>query len=104
MHHGFYWPTASEYADQLVHACNGFQRFVRLRHMPTSVLKTILITWPFSVWGLDMVGPFKRARAGMTQVLVAVEKFTKWIKVKPIRKLDGTIVVTFFREIIIQFG
>src|SRR4051812_20274166 len=47
-HHGFYWPTASEDADQLVRACNGWQRFGRLRHMPTLELKTIPITWPFA--------------------------------------------------------
>ena len=60
--HGFYWPTALEDAEQLVHACNGCQRFGQLRHMPALVLMTIPITWPFTVWGLDMVGPFKRAR------------------------------------------
>ena len=33
--HGFYWPTALEDAEQLVHAYNGCQRFGQLRHMPT---------------------------------------------------------------------
>ena len=51
-----------------------------------------------------MVGPFKRARAGMTHLLVAVDKFTKWIEAKPIRKLDGPMVVTFFTDIINRFG
>ena len=36
-----------------------------------------------------MVGPFKPARGNMTDMLVMVDKFTKWIEVKPIRKLDG---------------
>jgi hypothetical protein len=31
------------------------------RHAPASALKTIRITSPFAVWGLDMVGPFKTA-------------------------------------------
>lgn len=102
--HGFYWPTALEDAEQLVYVCNGCQRFGQLRHMPATVLKTIPITWPFAIWGLDMVDPFKRARAGMTHLLVAVDKFTKWIEAKPIRKLDGATVVTFFTDIINWFG
>ena len=43
----------------------------------------------FAVWGLDMVGPFKTARGGLTHLLVAVDKFTKWIEAKPIKKLNG---------------
>ncbi|XP_020194209.1 uncharacterized protein [Aegilops tauschii subsp. strangulata] len=30
-------------------------------HQPASALRTIPIAWPFAVWGLDMVGPFKTA-------------------------------------------
>jgi hypothetical protein len=45
--------------------------------------------WPFAVWDLDMVGAFKPARGKMTHILVMVDKFTKWIEVKPISKSDG---------------
>jgi hypothetical protein len=33
-----------------------------------------------------------------------VDKFTKWIKVKPIKKLDETTVVTFLKDIILCYG
>ncbi|XP_071681336.1 uncharacterized protein [Lolium perenne] len=52
--HGFYWPTALRDAEDLVKKCNGCQRFAKQRHQPASALKTIPITWPFAVWGLDM--------------------------------------------------
>src|SRR3954470_14727299 len=39
--------------------------------------------------------PFKRARSGMTHLLVAVDKFTKWIEARPIKKLDGPTAVRF---------
>ena len=51
-----------------------------------------------------MVGPFKTARGGMTHLLVAIDKFTKWIEVKPIKKLDGSTAVTFFKDIICRYG
>ena len=57
--HGFYWPTALADANHLVRHCNGCQRFATQKHTPDSALKTIPITWPFAVWGLDMVGPLK---------------------------------------------
>ena len=75
--HGFYWPTILAVAEDLVKKCNGCQRLKSKSHEPASALKTIPITWPFAVWGLDMVGPFKTAKGGMTHLLVAVDKFTK---------------------------
>ena len=102
--HGFYWPTALRDAEDLVKKCNGCQRFAKQRHQPASALKTIPITWPFAVWGLDMVGPFRTARGGMTHLLVMIDKFTKWIEAKPIKKLDGSTAVTFLKEIIVRFG
>ena len=50
-----------------------------------------------------MVGPFKPARGNLTHMLVMVDKFTKWIEVKPIKKLDGNTVVKFVKEIILRY-
>jgi hypothetical protein len=102
--HGFYWPTALRDADQLVKHCNGCQRFSKHRNTPAATLKTIPLTWPFAVWGLDMVGPFKTAPGGLMHLLVAVDKFTKWIETKPIKKLDGSSTIKFFNEIITRYG
>jgi hypothetical protein len=51
-----------------------------------------------------MVGPFKTAPGGLTHLLVAVNKFTKWIEAKPIKKLDGSSTIKFFNEIIVRYG
>ena len=51
-----------------------------------------------------MVGPFKPARGNMTHILVMVDKFTKWIEVKPIRKCDGKTAVKFLKDIILRYG
>ncbi|XP_073360538.1 uncharacterized protein [Aegilops tauschii subsp. strangulata] len=59
---------------------------------------------PFAVWGLDMVGPFKTARGGMTHLLGAVDKFTKWIEARPIKKLDGRTAVRFVKDIAVRYG
>ena len=72
--------------------------------MPAQELRTIPLTWPFTVWGLDMAGPFRTARGGLTHLLVAVDKFTKWVEAKTIKKLDGATATKFVIEITTQFG
>nr|XP_051211257.1 uncharacterized protein LOC127328720 [Lolium perenne] len=102
--HGFYWPTAHNDAMAIVRACAGCQKYANQSHMPGSALKTIPLTWPFAVWGMDMVGKFKTAPGGYTHLLVAVDKFTKWIEAKPIKKCDGKTATKFLRELIYRYG
>jgi hypothetical protein len=47
-----------------------------------------------------MIRPFKKAHGGYTHVLVAIDKFTKWIEYKPIATLTSTKEVEFIQEII----
>jgi ribonuclease HI len=54
---GFCWPTAVADATRIVRTCQGCQFYARQTHLPTQALQTIPITWSFSVWGLDLVGP-----------------------------------------------
>jgi hypothetical protein len=51
-----------------------------------------------------MVGPLKKAPGGFTRLLIAVEKFTKWIEAKPIVKPSSQEAVKFFLDIIYRFG
>ena len=37
-------------------------------------------------------------------MLVAVDKFTKWIEAKPIRSLDGNTAKKFMRGIVVRYG
>jgi hypothetical protein len=60
---------------------------MRQIHAIAQELQTIPITWMFFVWGMDLLGPFKKTPRGMTHLLVVVDKFTKWIEVKPLDKI-----------------
>ena len=51
-----------------------------------------------------MVGPLKKGPGGFTHLLVAVDKFTKWIEAKPITNIRLEEVVKFFLDIIYWFG
>jgi hypothetical protein len=102
--HGFYWPTTKVDADRIVELCQGCQMYSKQTHMPAIALHTIPITWPFAVWGMDMVGPLEPAPSGFTHLLVVVEKFMKWVEAKPIRKLDGKTSLKFVKDIVVRFG
>jgi hypothetical protein len=41
------------------------------------------------MWGLDVVGPFRTAPGGYKHILVAVDKFAKWIEVRPVAKVTS---------------
>ena len=51
-----------------------------------------------------MVGPLKNSPGGCTHLLVAVNKFTKWIEAKPITNIGSEEAVKFFLDIIYRFG
>jgi transposase InsO family protein len=91
---GFYWPTAVADASEIVHKTN----------LPAHALQMIPVTWPFAVWGLDIVGPLRKAPGGYTHLLVAIDKFSKWVEVCPITNLRAEQAVTFFTDIVYRFG
>jgi hypothetical protein len=61
---GFYWPTTKSDAAELVQRCEAYQFLSKQQHLPAQQLQTIPVTWPFACWGLDMIGPFKKAQGG----------------------------------------
>jgi hypothetical protein len=101
---GFYWPTAVADATRIVRTCQGCQFYARQTHPPAQALQTIPITWLFAMWGLDLVGPLQKAPGGYTHLLVAIDKFSKWIEVRPLNSIRSEQVVAFFTNIIHRFG
>ena len=51
-----------------------------------------------------MVGPFKRSKDKKTHLLVAVDKFTKWVEAEPVSKCDAATAVQFIKKVIFCFG
>ena len=74
---GFFWPEALQDATAQVTKCEACQFHAKQIHQPAQALQTIPLSWPFSVWGLDILGPFPRAVGGFEYLYVAIDKFTK---------------------------
>ena len=50
-----------------------------------------------------MVGPLQRALGGYTHLLVAIDKFSKWIEARPINQIKSEQALLFFTDIIHRF-
>jgi hypothetical protein len=46
----------------------------------------------------------RKAPGGFTHLLVAIDKFSKWVEVRPITNLRAEQAVTFFTDIVHRFG
>jgi hypothetical protein len=51
-----------------------------------------------------LVGPFKKAKGEFTHIFLVVDKFRKWIKVKPIASIMAAKTMEFIKEIMHRFS
>nr|AAX95687.1 RNase H, putative [Oryza sativa Japonica Group] len=101
---GFYWPTTLNDAVDLVRRCRACQFHAKQIHQPAQALQIIPLSWPFAVWGLDILGPFRRAPGGFEYLYVAIDKFTKWPEAYPVVKIDKHSALKFIKGITARFG
>jgi ribonuclease HI len=102
--HGFYWPTALQDAAELVKSYKACQFHAKQIHTPAQALQMIPPSWPFAVWGVDILGPFPRAVSGYCFLFVAIDKFTKWPEATPVVSITQGAAVAFLKSIICRFG
>jgi hypothetical protein len=86
--HGFYYPTTLQDATELVKSCQACQFHAKQIHTLAKTLQMIPPSWPFAVWGLDILGTFPRAIGRYRFLFVAIDKFTKWPEATPIPKVQ----------------
>jgi hypothetical protein len=78
--------------------------YARKTNLRAHALQSIPVTWPFAVWGLGIIGPLRKAPGGYTHLVVTINKFSKWVEVRPITNLRAEQAVTLFTDIIYRFG
>ena len=88
----------------MVQHCKSCQFHAKQTHLPAQALHTIPLSWPFAVWGLDIIGPFPRATGGQKWLYVAIDKFTKWPEAEAVSQIDKHSAVKFMKNIVFRFG
>jgi hypothetical protein len=97
---GFYWPIALEDAAELAQSCRACQFHAKQIYQPAQALNTIPLSWPFAVWGLDILGSFPKAVGGYEWLYVAIDKFTKWPEVTPIIKANKNSALKSIKDLV----
>jgi hypothetical protein len=102
--HGFYWPTALQDAAEMVKSCEACQFHAKQIHTPAQALQMIPPSWPFVIWGVDILGPFPKAIGGYRFLFVGIDKFTKWPEATPVVNITQGAAVAFHKSIVCRFG
>ena len=92
-------------AQEYVRKRDQCQRFTPNMHQPGGVLNPLSSPWPFTQWGLDIVGPFPKASRNKRYMLVDTDYFTKWVEVEPLANIKDVDAKKFvWKNIVTRFG
>ena len=77
----YYWNTMEINCVDFVKSCHDCQTHANLNHVPLSELYSMTSHWPFSIWGIDMIGRIAhKALNGHEYILMANNYFIKWVE------------------------
>jgi len=61
-------------------------------------------SWLYAVWGVDILEPFPRAVGGYRYLYIAINNFTKWLKVTPVVNITQGTIVASLKSIVCRSG
>jgi hypothetical protein len=102
--HEFYWPTVKDDAMEIVTKCKECQFFQKQTTKHVNPLRLIDLSWPFAVWGIDIISVLLRAPGGFRFLFVVIDTFTKWMEATPVINITQEATVKFLQSIIYRFG
>ncbi|GKV01717.1 hypothetical protein SLEP1_g14258 [Rubroshorea leprosula] len=103
---GYYWLTTEHDCIKYARACHKCQIYADHINAPPSLLHNMSAPWPFSMWGIDVIGTINpKASNGHQFILVAIDYFTKWVEAASYASVTKKVVTRFIkREIICRYG
>ena len=101
-----YWPSMVKDCFEFAKSCEECQKYGHSQHVRAADLHSIVKPWPFRGWALDLTGKIHSPSSkGHKYILVAVDYFTKWVKVIPLKEVTQTEIIDFIEEHIVhKFG
>jgi hypothetical protein len=65
---------------KIITKCKDCQFFQKQTMKHANPLQSIDLSWPFGIWGIDIVGVLPRAPGGFRFLFVAIDTITKWME------------------------
>ncbi|XP_038699645.1 uncharacterized protein LOC119996937 [Tripterygium wilfordii] len=103
---GYYWLTMERDCINYAIRCHKCQIYADKTHVPVNPLRVLAAPWPFSMWGIDVIGPIEpKASNGHRFILVAIDYFTKWVEANSYAKVTSNVIARFLRkDIVCRYG
>ena len=96
---GYYWLTMESDCFSYVKKCHKCQIYADKVHVPPTSLNVLTSPWPFSMWGMDVIGLIEpKASNGHRFILVAIDYFTKWVEAASYANVTRSVVVKFIKR------
>ncbi|XP_024018099.1 uncharacterized protein K02A2.6-like [Morus notabilis] len=102
---GYYWPKLKKDAFQYARRYDKCQRYATIPRAPPEKLTSVPSPWPFTKWGIDLIGPLHPAPGGLKFAIAAVDYYTKWAEAKALTTTTEAACTKFMWDhIVCRFG
>jgi hypothetical protein len=93
--HGFYWPTTKDDVMEIITKCRDCQFFQKQTTKHANPLRPINLSWPFTIWGIDIMDVLPKAPGGFIFLFISIETFTNWMEAIPVVNITQDAAVKF---------
>ena len=102
MRAGYYWLTMENDCIKHVFTCHHCQAYQDRKNAPPQPLHSLTTPWPFSAWGMDVIGPvIPKASNDHEYILVAIDYVSKWVEAASYKSVTQAVVARFLKHNII---
>src|ERR1043165_1516996 len=103
---GYYWSTMEDDCYHYVQSYHKCQIYADKVHIPPVSLNVLTASWPFAIWGIDMIGEIKpTASNGHCFILYEIDYFTKWVEATSFASITKNVVARFIKHnLICRYG
>ena len=96
---GYYWMTLENNCINYVWKCHKCQIYTDKIHVPPTSLNVMVSSWPFLMWGMDVIGPITpKASNGHCFIFVVIDYFTKWVETASYASVTKVVVTRFIKK------
>ncbi|XP_057948197.1 uncharacterized protein LOC131143849 [Malania oleifera] len=96
---GYYWMTMERDCIDYARKCHKCQVYDDRIQVPPAPLHVLSAPWPFSTWGMDVIGPISpKASNGHRFIFVAINYFTKWVEAASYSSVTQNVVSRFVKR------
>ena len=102
MRASYYWLTLESDCIKYARKCHKCQIYADKIHVPPIGLHVMTLPWPFSMWGMDVIGPitpkaFNRYRF----IFMVIDYFIKWVEAVSYASVTRSVICKFIKKEII---